>query len=343
MIDWFRGSIPWLHDPLPSGKVVSVHPDGSMDWEITKKTDIRGSHESTIKVRSSGGDGQGRATHLDIDGNITKFVQGHNVVGINDLSRILSLAFDRIVQALSEHIPPETAAFPRQRIEQGDYLLKMVDINEMYEVGNDQSVDSWLHAAEMRAIKRAGRATSNKGTVYLGQNSRRWAFKFYNKFKEIDSRSKAHRLPDEFNATPLKTWARGKLRAELRLMALELKDLGITHGKHLTPERVTDLFNQYLGRIDMQKQATLIDKQLMELPRTVAGTYQLWRQGACIRSMLPHNTFYRHRRKLLEHGIDIHMPPADPETSNVVPMLRIIEAKPVGVPQWAFDNGLVAC
>lgn len=322
---------------------MSVHPCGAMDWEITKKTEVRGSHESVIKVRSVGGDGQGRATHLDIDGNITKFVQGHNVFGVNDLSRILLLAFDRIADALREHIPPETAEMPRLRIQQGDYLVKMLDINEMYEIGNDESVDSWLHAAEMRAIKRAGRATSNKGTVYLGQNSRRWAFKFYNKYKEINSRSKAHRLPDEFEHTPLQTWARGKLRAELRLMSLELKDLGITHGKQITPERVTELFNQYLGRIDMQKQATLIDKQLMELPRTVAATYQLWRQGACLHSILPRRTFYRHRSKLREYGIDIHMPPAEPDVSNVVPMIRIIEAKPVAIPQWAFDQQLVAC
>lgn len=342
MIDWFRGSIPWLHLPLPSGRVFSVHADGSVDWEITKKTDVRGSHESTLKVRSSGGDGQGNATHLDVDGNLVKFLQGHNLFGSMDLNRLLLLAFDQITASLSDHFNSCQLPVPRQRIMNGDYLVKMVDINHMYDVGNDESVDAWLHAAEMRAIKRAGRATSNKGTVYLGQTSRRWAFKFYNKFKEIDSRSKAHRLPSAFDETPLRAWAKGKLRAELRLMSLELKDLGITHGRDLPPQKVTELFNRYLGRIDMRSQTTLVDKQLMELPRTVACTYQLWRQGACLRSVLPRPTFYRHRRLLLDHGIDIHLPPAEPDRSNVVPMIRIIEAKPVPVPAWAYEHQLIA-
>ena len=35
--------------------------------------------------RSVGGDGQGMATHLSLSGNPSKFLQGHNIFGSDDL------------------------------------------------------------------------------------------------------------------------------------------------------------------------------------------------------------------------------------------------------------------
>ncbi|WP_353051787.1 phage/plasmid replication protein, II/X family [Pseudomonas aeruginosa] len=54
-------------------------------WETPRKMLVRGSHDSTIHIRSVGGDGQGNATHLYIDGNPSKWLQGHNLVGSCDL------------------------------------------------------------------------------------------------------------------------------------------------------------------------------------------------------------------------------------------------------------------
>jgi II/X family phage/plasmid replication protein len=234
-------------------------------------------------------------------------------------------------------------AFTEARIKRGDYLVKMLDINQLYEVGNDASVEAWLHAAEMRARSRHGRCTADKGTVYLGQTSRRWALKFYNKFREMAAKGQSHKLPPYLAGIGLEDFIEGKLRAELRLFGKELQDRhGITHGHHVTPERLGQLFNDYLGKIDMTQQATLIDEQLLKLPRSVYATYQLWRQGADVRYLMPHNTFYRHRRKLLEHGIDIAAMHLAPEHNNVVPLIRIIEAKPVSIPAWAYERGLIA-
>jgi II/X family phage/plasmid replication protein len=193
----------------------------------------------------------------------------------------------------------------------------------------------------MRARSRSGRAARDKGTVYLAKNSKRWAFKFYNKAREINS-TKAHRLPNDLQGLGLESFIQGKLRAELRIFSKQLQEHGITHGKHLNEATISHLFNEYIGRIDMTAQITLIDEQLMQLPRTVQATYQLWRQGASLKDLLPHNTFYRHRRILLEYEIDILVPRLDPEHNNVIPMLRIIEAVPVSIPQWAYEKGLVA-
>lgn len=103
MIDWFTGILPCTHRPLPAGSVVSVDADGAVEWETVKRLTVRGSHESTMKVRSVGSDGEGRATHLYIDGNPSKFLQGHSVIGSDDLQGLVLTAYARILALL--HIP----------------------------------------------------------------------------------------------------------------------------------------------------------------------------------------------------------------------------------------------
>lgn len=100
MIDWFTGILPCTHRPLPAGSVVSVDADGAVEWETVKRLTVRGSHESTMKVRSVGSDGEGRATHLYIDGNPSKFLQGHSVIGSDDLQGLVLTAYARILALL---------------------------------------------------------------------------------------------------------------------------------------------------------------------------------------------------------------------------------------------------
>jgi II/X family phage/plasmid replication protein len=343
MIDWFRGEIEFLHDPIPAGRVIAIDADGSISWECVKSIDCRSSHETSLKIKSVGGDGQGRATGLMIDGNLCKFLQGHNVFGSRDLNRLLLLAFRKVVELHSEHLRGcSSPELTEAKIKRGDYLVKMLDINCLYDVGNDASVESWLHAAHMRAKSRHGKSRGDKGTVYLGKHSRRWAFKFYNKSREMIARGKTHELPHHLQNLGLETFITGKLRAELRIFSKELEKHGLTHGHHFTETNLNFLFNSYLERVDMTTQTNLIDEDLIKMPNWLRGTYQLWRQGADLHQLLSRPTFYRHRKELLAYGIDINAMCLAPEHNNVVPLMRIIEAKPVSIPSWAYERGLIA-
>ncbi len=343
MIDWFRGEIDFLHDPLPAGHVLSIEADGSLEWDCVKSITCRSSHETSIKIKSSGGDGQGRATSLMIDGNLCKFLQGHNVFGSRDLNTLLLLAFRKIVELHADHLHScSSPALTEAKIKRGDYKVKMIDINQLYDVGNDASVEAWLHAAGMRALSRHGKAARDKGTVYLGKLSKRWAMKFYNKHREMIAKGVTHQLPFHLQHLGLEDFIQGKLRAELRIFSKELQKHGIRHGRDLTQDRINALFNLYLGKIDMTTQATLLDEQLIKMPNALRGTYTLWRQGADLRQLLAQNTFYRHRKALLEFGIELNATCLAPEHNNVVPMLRIIEAVPVAIPSWAYERGLIA-
>ena len=54
--------------------------------------------------------------------------------------------------------------------------------------------------------------------------------------------------------------------------------------------------------------------------------------------------FYRYRRKLKEYDIDIGiLRDVEKDTNNVIPLMRVLEAQPVGIPDWAIEQGLVAC
>ncbi|WP_228271136.1 phage/plasmid replication protein, II/X family [Acinetobacter seifertii] len=57
--------------------------------------------------------------------------------------------------------------------------------------------------------------------------------------------------------------------------------------------------------------------------------------------MLSRPTFYRYRSQLLKYGVDISTK-SPKEKSNVIPLIRVLEAKPVGIPDWAYEKGLVA-
>ncbi|MCX9324128.1 hypothetical protein IGP50_23835 [Escherichia coli] len=70
------------------------------------------------------------------------------------------------------------------------------------------------------------------------------------------------------------------------------------------------------------------------------AVYELWKCGHDIRSMYSRPSFYRYRKALMDAlGIDIATVQYK-QPDNVVPFIRIIEAKPMGVPDWAIGTDL---
>ena len=91
----------------------------------------------------------------------------------------------------------------------------------------------------------------------------------------------------------------------------------------------------------MNEQLKLPSNKANELPTKLKSTYTLWSDGHDLRSMLPKTTYYRQRKLLMEYGINIDIQPCKVEQSNVVPMFRIVEAKPAIIPKWAFTKNLI--
>lgn len=329
MIDWCKCRIPFCHSPISGGAVVFVEPCGSVSREVPRPLSVRGSYEASIQVSSWGSDGQGNATHLVINGNPSKFLQGHNVVGSDDLSMLVRLTFDRVCQSLG--LVPGL-------YRDSDVSLRWVDINYMYQLGSLTDVRAWLSAAEFSARTRSGRAVAKGSTVYLQKNSRRWAIKFYSKYDEFA----AHPLPDDLLSSGLVEFSENLLRVELRLLRKELETIGIETVADLPVGRVQKIFGDYMKRVVLTDRVRLPEKTIFELPAHVRGTYALWHDGHDVKSILSRPTFYRHRSELLRYGIDISLSAPIDRPNNVIPLLRTLEASQIQIPAWIYERKLVA-
>jgi II/X family phage/plasmid replication protein len=336
MIDSVTAHIPFVHSPLNGGFVVKLRPDGEVEWETRCRVSVPGSHSKTITVRSEGGDGRGNATKLVISGNPSKYLQGHNVFGSDDLQGLVKDAFLTICSVLELDIPPATMS----ALNTGEYRLTRVDVNYMYSLGTQGNVQTWLRAAEYKSKTRHGRPLTTRGSVYWGKHSKRWSLKAYSKYEEIHAPGD-HKLPDKFNNTPIKDFAKDKLRIELTLRGKVLDEIDYAVAKKWRLETPSELYGEYIKRIEMNEQIALSTTLINELPAKVRSTYISWKEGYNPREILSKPTFYRHRKILLDHGIDIDLAVEKVDRSNVVPLVRVIEARPADIPPWAYELGLI--
>lgn len=337
MIDWTTAKIAWPHKPIKAGKRIDLCPDGTIESAFVKRTKVRGSYESTIQVRSDGSAGEGLASHLLIDGNPSKFLQGHNVFGSDSLIPLMRDTVIQIAKSLNLNAFKDLI----ETVEKGDFELSRIDINYSWELPSRSDVDAALRSLEYQSKTRHGRPSMRSGTLYWGQHSSRWALKAYSKGNEIEG-SKDHRLPLALSETPIPVWADNKLRLELVLRSKELRERNLHIAKEWSPERVYETYKEYVARIDMSQQITLSEQKLLTLPAKLRSTYVLWSEGHDLRSTLSKNTYYTHRRQLLnDYDIDINLPVDRNKAFNVVPFIKLLEAKPAELPHWAFQNSLI--
>ena len=101
------------------------------------------------------------------------------------------------------------------------------------------------------------------------------------------------------------------------------------------------LLLEYLSKLELGDIYMLKDDVLNSLPPKLRMVYQSWLNGDDLKVILPRPTFYRYRKQMLAYGLDISTK-SPKEKSNVIPLVRVLEAKPVGIPDWAYEKGLVA-
>lgn len=266
MIDWITALIPCTHEPLKSGLVCKIDADGVQEWATPCRTIIEGSHEAKITVTSDGSDGKGNATHLKVSGNPSKYLQGHNIFGSDDLVPLMNDTFNKVTGYLS--LNPTITEI--KAVKEGAYRITCIDINHSYELNSRTDVLAWLRASEFKSKTRHGRPSTKGGTVYWGKHSKRWALKAYCKAEEIQAPK--HKLPTSLIDTPLIPWVENKLRIELRLKSKLLDEIQLSEAKNWTKETTNRVFQEYLGRLQMTEQMKITDEQLLQLPQRIRST-----------------------------------------------------------------------
>ncbi|WP_180097748.1 phage/plasmid replication protein, II/X family [Acinetobacter sp. YH12156] len=325
--------LPCNHDQsrLISGLVYSFDAQGNQEWMVEKRLSVEGSHSSKIQIKTVD------SSHIWISGNPTKFLQGHNIFGTNDLVGVMGKFFDEL---LKKDIGLSPDPFQYAMIKDGNYSLSRVDINETWHLDNKRSVLAWIRAVGERAyLKHRGAGQFSGDTAYFGKNSRRWALKCYSKGHEINARG--HKLPKELQIPELLEYADKALRIEAVVRQLELKRRGLDLASDWDIDTPEVLLLEYLGNLELSDVYMLKDDVLDTLPTRLRMVYQSWLNGDDLKQIMSSSAFYRWRTQLQKYGIDIATP-SPKEKTNVIPLIRVLEAQPVGIPDWAYEKGLVA-
>lgn len=344
MIDWLDFTIELQHPTIEQGGFVVFDHTG----EITRGSQIgrrvEGSFSSTIEVSSissipfysdvmlelglyKGIDNATQSSAIAFRGNPTKYLQGHNVIGTDCMRALASETVKDVFPKLG--LSNRLMKKALRKINDFDFYVTRIDITKMFDLGSDNNVNDYLYMMPLTVKARGDRCDYTKSTFYVGKHSTIWTFKFYNKLKELLSKSKHHRLNPIFNDTNLLQFIEGKLRAELTLRKKELDRLKLTSAKHLH-SKLNELFNEYIGRFTMTNQTANFDK-LNTLSNTYRATYYDWEKGLNMKSRLKNSSFYVHKKVLLGIGVDISKPPipSGERRINIEPITKMLAPKVV--------------
>lgn len=340
MIDWL--TLPqfpcWHPQRIDGGHVLSVDHHGNMEWSSQKFRKVVGSADASIRLKTAAVDADGHGTHITIDGNPVKFLQGHNLWGTDDLVGLVVAFMDK----LAPLVGLQPTAWDRQLWLRGCFRVSRADLTRMFRLKSRADALAWIRQAEQTAtMPYRGRGQISKGsTLYFGKHSRRSSLKFYAKGQEFD----ANASPAMKELPALVEYADAALRAEYVIRSMELKRLGLDVAANWEETTASSVTLEVLGKLHMDDYTMITPERIDELRPAVRAVYELWKEGHDIRGMYPKPTFYRYRKQLLDTlSVDIaNVQPRDEKPSNVVPLMRVLEATEMTVPDWAYGTHLYA-
>jgi II/X family phage/plasmid replication protein len=344
VIDWLTFVAPLTHQggehgPFYAGEVMATKPDPTsaegycLDWSVWKRKSFEGSYSSVIQIQSTT-DELGRPA-IWVSGNPAKWFQGHNVFGSEDLPGLVREMLHRICQSVGVLPTADDLAL----WDAGTIKLTRVDVTHSFDLGNLGRVRNALRSLDSTAnLKHRGRGHFKGDSLTFGKGSRRWSLTLYAKGAELGV--KGHMLPVDLADSGVARLAQGLLRAEVRMLSLQLVAEQLEYVSAWGENAGSELHSRFLSGLQIAE-ASMLDAQLLDgLPGRLQLAYNNWREGHDLRAILPVRTFYRYRTELLKHGIDIavRQERTGPDMSNVVPLRTVLHAYPVGVPQWAVGT-----
>lgn len=327
MIDWVTAVIPLRHaGDIFGNRVFCTTPSGEIRWETRSGVSVEGSYSSKIEVKSNS------PNEVYIKGNPVKLFQGHNVFGTDDLIGLTAATMERICATLGIEINPAD----RKAWWEGDYQLKRVDVNYGYMQESRADVHSWLRAMEQHGYqRRRGRGEFRGQTLYFGKPSRVWSIKGYSKGEELEKKGRG--IPCPIFSPLLLNHADKLLRLEVVLRSQELKRLNLSLASRWRIETPPQIYEAKVATLEIAENYRVRALDQKDMPEWLHTTYLLWEAGHDLRAHYSKAKFYRHRAQLRKaYGIDIAVKQnRDTSLDNVIPLRRVIEAVPAGVPEWA--------
>lgn len=338
MIDWLTLIVPYQGPDICGGRVLTLTPDGEVKFESLLFAEVEGSFsfKSVVKTVPDG---------LYISGNPSKYLQGHNVDGSDD---VLGLAYAWGSDILGKIGVYDLGVLSCLRT--GQFRLTRIDLTFSFQLNNIADVRAWLRSAGLFATGKNSKIKAEGGTIYFNKNSRYRSIKMYGKGDEL----KAHpfKVGCDIIKEKLIDYASRLLRVEIVLRSLRLKYVGLEFGyqwkcfskNSFCRGKVMEFYANELKSVKLPLDSEnilpdAVDVNCLE-PRYRA-VYQVWSDGHDVAKYYHRRTYYRHRAYFLKaYKIDIGIPCKRPE-STVIPLLRVLEARPAVAPSWMHDAGLI--
>ena len=327
MCDWVTASIVSesarnrLAPPFQTGRILKISPQGEVTQEFSSRSSSVGSYDSSLSFRAP------YPFQLEMSGNPTKFLQGHNLFGSDDFENLFFVA--GAMSAINANSPfplphcfnfidDKGALIPKHSLT--EFRPTRLDLTRSYRFENNETARAWLRTVGASAHSRHKNRLATDGTIYYGQTSSRWTFKIYHKFDEINSGGKGHQLSEKLlgkDRQALLDWSAGVVRFELTLRRKEIEKLPIGFN-------TLDVWKAYYSKIQFNENSGAIDmNQLTKVSPRVKMAYVSWKSGQDLRAVLPRNTFYNYRKILLGIGIDIAVPPTKEQLESEIRLEEI--------------------
>ena len=217
MIDWVTAKMP-CRNTLETGGIIKYNKDGGIEWLSQSWLPVQGSHDSNIVIKPM------TDNTIQISGNPTKWLQGHNLFGTNDLKWLMYRFYCDLHERLCDDgLNPTMQQY--EQVEQGNYTVSRVDVNETWHLANQSEVMAWIRSAgEKMSLKRRGRGVFSGDTLYWGKQKKDnfWYLKCYSKGDEING--KKSNFPKELRTPSMLQYADKALRLEMTIARKALNE-----------------------------------------------------------------------------------------------------------------------
>lgn len=295
MVDWLKIKVKINHnqEQLNDGlrfdvsKVDSEYTEPRVSYKEMWLSEP--SYDNKLKIKSLKDD------TLLISGNLGKWLEGQNIVGSDD---VIKLVYETVIKLseLSEHVTPTQQQL--DNILLGYFKIDKIDINKAVLFDSRDEALQYLERLKYHSsYPRFDKKIESNG-VYFGYDSKRKTIKYYHKGHEIIANNKYQQNLDN----DLIELANRMVRCELTLKWRELYDNELLNGydwDSATVKRVIDDTHKQLRMPEPIKFPT-------DLPSKYIRFISCFKAGTFVEGYTP-LTIERMKRDLMRlHGVDIY-------------------------------------
>src|SRR6185369_4333262 len=254
---------------------------------------------------------------LRIDGNPSKWFQGHNVSGLFELA----LCTDFLVNVCSVLKIKDVSLF--HRIITGDFKVSRIDVTFSYMLRDLRDVQDWIRAAgqcfhsRYQGVKTYGCNTLMVGIVGDGTTqvddgklkaSRRSIMKIYAKGAEVKMKDFVTKFGPSIGKE-LYDYTQSLLRVECCFRGMFLKTKGLVNFRDFTEGKLMELYFAKRDSLELPENVELLDTDLKRFKPRQLGVYELWLTGVDLRQRFAKPTLSRYANEFRELGINLYAPP----------------------------------